>query len=76
VGAQRRKQEEVSGKEVSGMVEPINLNKVRKARERASEKTAAAENRIRFGRAKSEKTVTKLEAERARRAHDQTKRED
>lgn len=58
------------------MTEPINLNKVRKARERAADKTQAAENRVRFGRSKAEKAVSKLEAERARRAHDDAKRED
>ena len=58
------------------MVEPINLNKARKAQARAADKAQAAENRVRFGRSKAEKTVSKLEAERARRAHDDTKRED
>ena len=58
------------------MAEPINLNKARKARERADAKRQAAENRVRFGRAKAEKDISKLEAERAARAHDQAKRED
>ena len=58
------------------MTEPINLNKVRKARARTAEKAEAAENRVRFGRGKAEKTVSKLEAERARRAHEGTKREE
>jgi hypothetical protein len=58
------------------MVEPINLNKARKARAKAQGQAKAAENRVRFGRGKPEKTVTKLEAERARRALDQKKRED
>jgi hypothetical protein len=58
------------------MVEPINLNKFRKARARAEEKSQATENRVRFGRGKPEKTVSKLEAERARRAHDEKKREE
>ena len=58
------------------MTEPINLNKVRKAKARAAEKAEAAENRVRFGRTKTQKTVMSLEAERARRAHDQAKRED
>jgi len=56
------------------MAEPINLNKARKARERAADKAAAAENRVRFGRSKAEKTVSKLEVERARRALDDKKR--
>jgi hypothetical protein len=58
------------------VAEPINLNKARKARGKAAEKAQAAENRIRFGRSKGEKAVSKLEAERARRAHDQAKRDD
>ena len=58
------------------MAEPINLNKARKVRDRADAKRQAAENRVRFGRGKAEKTVWKLEAERASRAHDQAKRED
>lgn len=58
------------------MVEPINLNKVRKARALAETRRQAAENRVRFGRAKAEKQVSKLEAERARRAFEEKKRED
>jgi hypothetical protein len=58
------------------MVEPINLNKARKAKTRAQSKADAAQNRARFGREKAEKIVSKLEAERARRALDQSKRED
>ena len=57
------------------MAEPINLNKARKARERAADKAAAAENRVRFVRSKAEKTVSKLEVERARRALDDKKRD-
>ena len=58
------------------MTEPINLNKARKARARAADKAQATENRVRFGRTKAETAVSKLEAERARRAHDGGKRED
>jgi hypothetical protein len=58
------------------MAEPINLNRARKAKARAEVKQEAAENRVRFGRSKAETTVSKLEAERARRALDQAKRED
>ena len=58
------------------MVEPINLNKARKARAKAQAKAKGAQNRGLFGLKKAEKTVSKLEAERARRALDQTKRED
>ncbi|WP_334163622.1 DUF4169 family protein [Phenylobacterium sp.] len=58
------------------MTGPINLNKARKARAQAEAKKAAAENRARFGRTKAEKTVSRLEAEKARRLHDQARRED
>ena len=57
------------------MAEPINLNRARKARDRAAEKAQAAENRVRFGRTKTEKQVSKLEAERAKRALDEKKRD-
>jgi hypothetical protein len=58
------------------MSDPINFNKARKARAKVEGKSQAAENRIRFGRTKAEKTVSKLEAEKARRALDQARRED
>jgi len=58
------------------MTEPINLNKARKARAQAAAKAQAAENRVRYGRGKADKTASKLEDERARRAHDARKRED
>jgi len=58
------------------MVEPINLNKVRKARAKAQASAKGAQNRTLFGLRKSAKVVSKLEAERARRALDQAKREE
>ena len=58
------------------MAELINLNKARKAKAKAEDKAKAAENRVRFGRAKSETAVSKLEAERARRDLDGKKREE
>jgi hypothetical protein len=58
------------------MAEPINLNKARKTRAAADAKRQAAENRVRFGRTKAEKQASKLDADRAARAHDQTKREE
>ena len=58
------------------MVEPINLNKARKARAKAEAQAKAAQNRGVFGVKKAERTVSKLEAERARRALDDAKRED
>ncbi|MET0274413.1 MAG: DUF4169 family protein [Phenylobacterium sp.] len=58
------------------MSEPINFNKAKKAKAKANAQAQAAENRVRFGRTKAEKTVSKLETEKARRALDQAKRED
>jgi hypothetical protein len=58
------------------MTQPINLNQARKAKARADAQSKAVENRVKFGRGKSEKLVSKLEAERARRALDQARRED
>jgi hypothetical protein len=58
------------------MTEPINFNKARKARAKAEALADAAANRVKFGRGKAEKAVSKLEAERARRALDQSKREE
>jgi hypothetical protein len=58
------------------VADPINFNRARKARAAAEAKARAAENRVKFGRTGAEKKATKLEAERARRALDQAKRED
>lgn len=58
------------------MAELINLNKARKARERAATKAQAAQNRTKHGRTKGEKAVTKLEAERTKRDLDGAKREE
>lgn len=57
------------------MAEPINLNKARKAKARANRETAAAANRVKFGRTKAEKLADKAGADRAARNLDQTKRE-
>ena len=58
------------------MAELINLNKVRKAKARASGKAQAVENRTKFGQTKGQKLVSKLDAERARRELEGKKRED
>lgn len=47
------------------MGDVINLNKVRKAREKRFAKAAAAENRIRFGQSKANRETMQKEAERA-----------
>jgi hypothetical protein len=58
------------------MVEPINLNKARKDRAKADAKAKGTQNRTLFGLKKTEKIVTEMEAIRAQRKLDQTKRED
>jgi hypothetical protein len=58
------------------MVEPINLNKVRKARAKAEAKAKAGQNRGLFGIAKPTKLGAQLEAERRRRELEAKKRED
>lgn len=58
------------------MAEPINLNKARKARAQADARRQATENRVRFGRSKADKQVSKLEAERAKRELEEKKREE
>ena len=40
------------------MNEVVNLNRARKAKARTNAKTTAAENRIKFGRTKGEKSAT------------------
>ena len=58
------------------MTELVNLNKARKARARVDGKVKATENRVRFGLTKGQKIVGALDADRARRALDDKKRED
>ena len=60
---------------MSKVAEPINLNRARKAKARIVGQTVAAENRVKFGRTKAEKLKAKMDAERAKSALDQTKRE-
>ncbi|MDP3661095.1 DUF4169 family protein [Phenylobacterium sp.] len=57
------------------MVEPVSLNQARKARARQDAKAAAAENRVRFGRTKSERAVAKAQARKADSQLDGAKRE-
>ncbi len=49
------------------MAKPINLNKARKARAKASKEAQAQENRAKFGQPKS---ISRLEAARAKRRKD------
>ena len=55
------------------MADPINLNRARKAKARTADEARAAENRVKFGRTKAEKLAAKAEAERLKRALDQTR---
>lgn len=57
------------------MVEPINLNKARKARAKAAARAQAAQNRARFGRTGEEKAAARTEADRAARELDGARRE-
>lgn len=47
------------------MNQPVNLNKVRKARARAEKKARADQNAVNFGRSKSEKLVVKAQTQKA-----------
>lgn len=57
------------------MSEIVNLNKARKAKVKEGRKALAAENRAKFGRAKSLTSLDKARREKAERALDQSKRE-
>ena len=59
-----------------GLVEPINLNKFRKAKARADKEQRAQENRVKHGRTKAEKARDKQEAKRHEDTVDHSKRED
>lgn len=58
-----------------GLVTPINLNKARKAKARIEKAQRAQENRIKFGRTKSEKARDKLSQTKAESKHDGKKRD-
>jgi hypothetical protein len=53
----------------------VNLNKARKARERAEAKGQADANAARYGRTKAQRLLEEAQAEKARRALDQSKRD-
>ena len=59
-----------------GLVEPINLNKFRKAKARADKEQRAQENRIKHGRTKAEKARDKLQVKQHEDTVDHSKRED
>jgi len=58
------------------MVQPINLNRARKAKVRAAAQTLAAANRQKFGRTKAEKLNDDTATKRLGRTLDQTRREE
>lgn len=58
------------------MNDVVNLNKARKARDKARKLDQAQENRVRFGRTKSEKDLAKAKTAQAERRLDEAKRED
>ena len=57
------------------MSDPINLNRVRKAKAKSETPATAAENRVRFGRTKAEQTRVEAEREKAGRDLDGSKRD-
>ncbi len=57
------------------MNDPINLNRARKAKAKAAERKAAAENRVRFGRSKAATAMDAAAALKAKALLDQAKRE-
>jgi hypothetical protein len=54
---------------------PVNLNTLRKERDRAARKARADENTVQFGQTKAQKDAQKQRAERAIRMLDAHKRE-
>ncbi|WP_269716892.1 DUF4169 family protein [Caulobacter sp. NIBR2454] len=57
------------------MAEVINLNKARKAKAKEAGKTAAVENRVRFGRTKADRSLEQARAKKADRDLDQARRD-
>lgn len=60
----------------SQVTEPINLNKARKARDKAQKTARSAENRIKFGRTKAERDLERSRKEKSARDTDAHQRED
>ena len=58
------------------MSTPINLNKVKKERDRSSRRARADENAVAFGQNKAQKEALKLRAEQIKRNLDGHKREE
>ena len=58
------------------MTGPVNLNKARKARDRAAGKARADANALKHGRTKAQRLLEAAQAEKARRALDGAKFEE
>ena len=58
------------------MTAPVNLNQARKAKAKADARTAAVENRVKFGRTKAEKDRDTMDAARAARLIDGARRDE
>ena len=57
------------------MAEILNLNRARKAKAKVEDKARAAENRAKFGRAKTDKALDAARADKLRRDLDGAKRD-
>lgn len=57
------------------MADLVNLNKAKKARERAERRTKADENAVKFGRSRAEKETERARAAKARALLDAHKRD-
>ena len=55
------------------MVEPVNLNRYRKAKARADRKAQTSENSVKFGQTKTESALEKARADKAKTEIDQHK---
>ena len=55
---------------------PVNLNRFRKAKKRAEKQATAAQNRVKFGRTKSEKARDAANADKLRRTVEGARRVD
>ncbi len=58
------------------MAEILNLNQARKAKAKTDAKTQAVENRAKFGRTKTDKSLEAARADKLKRDLDGAKRED
>lgn len=61
---------------VIGMSDPVNLNKVRKAKAKAEKEQRAQENRAKFGRSKAAKQLDAARAEKLKKLTDSHRRSD